>query len=716
MKKVVVYSILFVLTLQLKAQNNAQSRADQLYKTYAYSEAVEGYLKLLKRNPDNEYYIQQIAYCYQKMGQYQQALAYYEKHVQSKRARYEDQFDYGMLLLTDQQFEKAIEQFKKCMVLNPNDQRSAAQIDRIQNFEKLNLLHLVDTVFCAPFNTRFADMSPAFFRDSIAFVSARDSSTGNTYSWNNQPFLDIYQFGTNKAGRSEIQKIPGVNTKFHEGPMVFTHNDETIWFTRNNQKTSNASGEQTNNLRIYEAVWDGEKWSNLQDFQHNSNNYSVGHPAFSPDGNTMYFASNMPGTVGETDLFRVKKTQVENRKGKLETIWSQPENMGSQFNTIGKEMFPFVDERGVLFFASDGFPGFGGLDIFAAFPVADSFNVINLGQPINSTYDDFSFIVKNNFTEGYFTSNRPGGTGSDDIYSFHIGMQQLLINVKSLKNNQPLSDVNISYSVNGERKTVGTTDEKGSIWIDVDFHSNYYIEASHGRFLRNSDSLMAYEIFKISDHSKTIYLDEATQLQVLSLNEENEDPVGGVSVLFIFPDGKVVEKLTDGTGKASITLDHTGIYEIEWQKKGYIKEREKVVVDQIDQSNYSITKQMVPVYAGKTIMLNNLYYDVNSSLIRPDAALVLDELFAFLENSPEMKIELGSHTDCRADADYNLWLSQKRAQSAVDYLVSKGIAEHRIKAVGYGESKLLNQCADGVECSDEEHQMNRRTEIKILEF
>lgn len=716
MKKVITYSILIVLAFQLKAQNIAQTNADQLYKSYAYSEAVESYAKLLKRNPDNEYYIQQIAYCYQKMGQYQQALSYYEKHVQSKRAKYEDQFEYGMLLLTDQQFEKAIEQFRKCMELNSTDKRPTAQIERIQNFGKFNLLHLVDTVICAPYNTRFADMSPAFFHESIAFVSARDSSKGNTYSWNNQPFLDIYQFGTDKNGDSEIQKIPGVNTKFHEGPMVFTNKDETIWFTRNNQKTTNASGEQTNNLRIYEADWDGKRWNNLRDFQHNSNNYSVGHPAFSPDGNTMYFASNMPGTVGETDLFRVKKTQVENKKGVMENNWTQPQNMGPQFNTIGKEMFPFVDERGVLLFASDGLPGFGGLDIFAAFPVADSFNVINLGQPINSTYDDFSFIVKNNFSDGYFTSNRPGGIGSDDIYSFYIGMQNLLINVKSLKNNHPLADVNITYTVNGERKTLGKTDEQGTIWMEVDFHTNYYFEASHSSYLNNSDSLQAFEIFKISDHSKTIYLDGATQLQVLSLNEENNDPVAGVSVSFKLPDGQILEKMTDGTGKATVTLDNTGIYEIRMQRKGYIKESERITVDQIGLANYSITKQMVPVYPGKTFKLKNLYYDVNSSLIRPDAALVLDELFTFLEGSPELKIELGSHTDCRADADYNLWLSQKRAQSAVDYLVSKGFEKNRITAVGYGESKLLNQCADGVECSEDEHQKNRRTEIKILEF
>ncbi|MFA9388595.1 MAG: OmpA family protein [Prolixibacteraceae bacterium] len=716
MKKLLLLLLIISFSVQLKAQNIALSKADRLYQLYAYSEAVVSYEKLLEKNPDNDYLIQQIAFCYVKMGRFKDALPYYEKHITSKRSRFEDQFQYGMLLLTDQQFANATAQFKKCLELKPGDKRAAEQIERIASFGKLNLLHMVDTIFNESFNTRFTDMSAAFFKDSIAYVSARDSSGGSTYSWDNQPFLDIYQFGFDKKGRPDIVKMPGINTKYHEGPLVFTNNDQTVWFTRNNQKFSKSSGDQTNNLRIYIADWDGKKkWKNARDFQYNSDQYSVGHPAFSTDKNTMYFASNREGAYGETDLFKVKKVEVE-KKGQMVTEWTEPENMGPQFNTKGKEMFPFVDNRGVLFFASDGLSGFGGLDIFAAFPVADSFNVINLGQPINSTYDDFSFIVKNNLTDGYLTSNRPGGVGSDDIYSFHIGLQHLMLNVKSLNNNQPIANATITSSAKGEENVSFKTDENGILWMDVDFHKNYYFEASDPRYISNVDSLQAYEIFKISDHAKTIYLDNASQIQVLALNEENNDPVAGVTIELTFKSGKVIEKITDGSGKVMCRVDQPGLVNIAFHKEGYQSLESSLNVDKIGEGNFSKTARLVPIYAGKTITLENLYYDVNSAVIRPDAALVLDELYQLLVEFPSMKIELSSHTDCRATSKYNQVLSQKRAESAVVYLVSKGIDQSRMIAVGYGESKLLNRCSDGVDCSEAEHQINRRTEIKILEF
>jgi outer membrane protein OmpA-like peptidoglycan-associated protein/tetratricopeptide (TPR) repeat protein len=716
MKKGLIILFVFGIAFQLSAQNIALSKADRMYKMYAYSEAVESYEKLLQRTPDNEYLIQQIAYCYQKMGSYQNALFYYEKHVQSKRARYEDFYQYALLLLSDEQFDQAIQEFSNCLEKNPDDPRPAAQIERINNFERLNLLHLVDTITNAPFNTRFADMSPAFFNDTIAYVSARDSSGKNTYSWNNQPFLDIYQFGVDKKGKSQIQKIPGINTKYHEGALVFTNDDQTVWFTRNNQKFSGGSGEQTNNLRIYEANLENNKWSKVKDFQYNSNIYSVGHPAFSPDGNTMYFASNMDTTYGETDLFKVHKIEKEGRKGKIITEWSTPENMGKQFNTAGKEMFPFVDSRGVIFFSSDGFIGFGGLDIYAAFPVADTFNVINLGQPVNSTYDDFSFIVSDDFSQGYLTSNRPSGIGSDDIYSFNIGLQHLFIDVKSLNNGQSIANAPVNYTVDGVKKLLGKTDDNGRIKLDVDFHKTYYYEISHPDFIYNNDSLNAYEIFKISNHIKTIYLDNASQLQILAISDENGDPVSDVTVKMNCSNGDNETFTTDANGKINHRLKNTGNILLSFEKEGYIPQEISVMVDQLGNGNFSATANMKAIYLGKTFALKNLYYDVNSSVIRPDAALVLDELYELLTELPKMKIELSSHTDCRATEKYNQWLSQKRAESAVTYLVSKGIDKKRMIAVGYGESKLLNKCSDGVDCSEKEHQINRRTEFKVLEF
>jgi outer membrane protein OmpA-like peptidoglycan-associated protein/tetratricopeptide (TPR) repeat protein len=719
MNRILILLITFTISAQLYAQKNYEiTKYDELFRMYAYSDAVEGYLKLHRRNPENEYVIQQIAYSYQKMGFYKDALPYYEKHVNGKRVKNEDLYQYALLLLIDQQFEKAKQEFLDYKKLNPGDKRVDAQINRIENFTKMNLLQLVDTVFCEPFNTRFSDMSATYYKKSIAYISARDSSGGETYSWNNQPFLDAYQINVGENGQADIQKMNGVNTKYHEGPLAFTNGDSTIWITRNNQKFTGSELEQTSNLRIFTSQWDGKKWKNEKKFQYNSENYSVGHPAFSKDGNTMYFVSNMEGTLGDADLFRVKKIQQPNKKGELEWVWSAPENMGPQFNTKGKEMFPYVDSRGVIFFASDGLIGFGGLDIFAAFPVADSFNVMNLGQPINSTYDDFSFIINDALNEGYFTSNRPGGIGSDDIYSFKVGKQKLYINVKSLKSKLPIASSTVKYSVNGKIGIAGQTDEKGTIAMDVEYDKTYYFDFTHPEFIQNRDSLLAFGIFKLTDHTMTVYLDnvEQTLLDVTVLNEENNQPVTGANVVISTEKGKKQSYVTDAMGKIKHIIDATGNVKMAIGKEKFLSAEKTVTIDKLGKGDFSSIVKLAPIYEGKTFVLENLYYDLAKWNIRSDAALVLDQLLKILVENPTLKIELSSHTDSRSSAAYNQTLSQKRAQSAVDYLVSKGIAKNRMVAKGYGESKLLNKCADGVQCSEEEHQKNRRTEFKVTDM
>jgi outer membrane protein OmpA-like peptidoglycan-associated protein/tetratricopeptide (TPR) repeat protein len=717
-KKLLILIIAIAGVLPLKAQNIALSKADHYFQIYAYSEAANIYEKLYSRNPDNQYLIQQLAYCYQKMEMYQKALHFYELHLQGKRVRNEDYYSYASLLLIEGQFEKATEWFKKYMELVPGDPRPVAQIERIAGFAQLNFMHLVDSVTLESFNTRFSDMAPMFFHDDIAFVSARDSSGGTTYSWNDQPFLDIYQPVLNKKGEKVYEKMPDVNTKYHEGPMAFSNNFQTIWITRNDQSVDKNNQEQTNNLKIYTFDWNGKKWKNEREFQYNSNEYSVGHPAFSPDGKTMYFASNMPGSIGETDIFKVSRIEVEDADGnKLATDkWSAPVNLGKQINTKGKEMFPYVDSRGVLFFASDGLGGFGGLDIYAAFPVADSFNVMNLGQPINSTYDDFGLIVSDDFSHGYFTSNRSNGVGSDDIYSFKIGTQILTLRVKSLEEGIPVKGCSITTAIDGKTTTIGTTDENGDLAFAIDFKKKYLFNADHPSYIANKDSLLPYEIFKLGDHSKTIYIGNTSMLEGLVVNNENGDPISGVTVLIDFEKTHDQMLTTDATGKIRMVLKQPDVAHIKIEKSGYLSVETTIRVNKIGESNFSFTGRIDPIYEGKTIVLENLYYDVNSAEIRKDAAIILDELVRIMNENPTMKIELSSHTDSRAPADYNLKLSQQRADAAVNYLISRGVKENRLVAKGYGEKKLLNKCADGVDCPEEEHQKNRRTEFKILEL
>ena len=708
---------LFVLiSFQLKAQNIALTKADRLYQLYAYSEAVDSYEKLLKRNADDEYLIQQIAYCYEKMEAYNLALVYFEKHIKSKRARYEDFYKYATLLLIDGQFERAIEEFKRCIQKMPDDRRPYEQIERINEFDRLNLLQNISDIINVDFNTRFADMSPAYYKDSIAFISARDSLSGYNYSWNNEPFLDIYEFTKSNKGEIKIEKMPGVNTKYHEGPLAFTNNFETIWFTRNNQNFSGKSGDETNNLRIYRADWNGKKWGDVEAFQFNSNDYSVGHPAFSSDGNTMYFTSDMDGSIGQTDLFKVKRIEVEDKNGNLIPAWSEPENLGHQFNTEGKEMLPFFDSLGVMYFSSDGLIGFGGLDVYAAIPVADSFKVINIGQPINSTYDDFSFIVANDFRSGYICSNRPGGKGGDDIYSFSIGLQHLYIYVKTVQESSPVPNATVNYSVDKEDYQKGKTEENGFVILDVAFYKNFYFESTTPNFLLNSELKNGLEISKVSDTQKTVYIDNATIVEVLVLDDQSRIPLAGFDWTITLSNGDTLNFVNDPSNKIKYEMEKTKTIDVDFFKADLISKGTSIDINVEFETKLSEMVKLESIYKGKTFTLDNLYYDLNSTTIREDAVNVLDQLYYILMENPTINIEFSSYTDSRGNKNYNQRLSQRRAQNAVDYLIDKGIDKDRMVAVGYGESELLNECEDGVECSEEEHQINRRTEIKILDF
>ena len=308
MKRVII--ILFLCSFaNLQAQTIMLERANKLYQVYAFGEAADIYKRLHDRSPNDPFLIQQLAYCYEKMDLYPLAISYYSMLIEAGKARNEDFFSYASLLMKNGQFDDATKWFETYQGMVPNDVRPNAQLQRIRDISKLTLLELVDTVVLAGFNTPYSDMAPMFFRDELVFVSARDTSKGSNYSWNNQPFLDIYRFGFNRQGIMASIKMPGVNSKYHEGPMAFSDDFSKIWITRNNPdfSVSRSKQEAVNNLRIFTFEWNGKRWAKEKEFQYNSNSYSVGHPAFSADGNTLYFASDMPGGIGETDLYRSHK-------------------------------------------------------------------------------------------------------------------------------------------------------------------------------------------------------------------------------------------------------------------------------------------------------------------------------------------------------------------------------------------------------------------------
>ncbi len=433
---------------------------------------------------------------------------------------------------------------------------------------------------------------------------------------------------------------PGLfNKGYHDGPATLNKDFTEIFLNRTYEHKDNGKKDnkkiKTHLLKIFYAKRENGKWGKLKPFFLNSDEFSVGHPALSPDGKTLYFVSDMKGGLGGTDIYFCTRDG-----GK----WSKPKNLGPVVNTFGNEMFPFVADNGDLYFASDGHPGFGGLDIFVSRMVNGKWTTPkNLGLPINSSYDDFGYVEYKNTGKGLFCSNRPGGKGADDIYCF-----------KRIPVEQPKLPVVMTPppTVSGCVK------------------------------------------------------DKTTR-----------EPVPGATVFLLDNEtGKVLIIKANSNGCFKTPVKKGTQYLVKAMQNGYIADCLPFSFDATrTQTDLSIPRDLLldKLAVNRKFKLENIYYDFDKWNIRKDAEPSLNNLVMIMKENA-ITVELGSHTDSRGTDDYNNRLSQRRAESAVQYIVSAGIDPSRITAHGYGKTQLVNKCKTGVPCTEEEHQANRRTEFKVL--
>ncbi|WP_420320937.1 OmpA family protein [Flagellimonas sp.] len=487
-------------------------------------------------------------------------------------------------------------------------------------------------------NSKYSDFSPMFHNDSeVVYASALDSSflTTRRYRWNNQPFLDLYVAQSDGQGedlKSTKKFSKKINTKYHEASVAFSPDQKTIYFTRNNYGKKLKRGKNgVNHLKIYRSKLVNGEWSEAVELPFNSENHSNGHPSISPDGKKMYFVSDRPGGFGGTDIYVVDI--LENGR------FTEPKNLGRTVNTKKKEMFPYITENS-LYFSSDRNMGLGGLDIYQADYAEDVFGVaVNMGEPINSNRDDFSYIIDKKGEKGYFASNRKGGKGDDDIYSF-----KLLENLNAITGS-------VSDDSTGEAIADATV------------------------ALFNRDKVIVAE-------AKTT------------------------------PEGKYVFK----------NLDPLSKYTVKAVKKGYFEDEQEVATKNnisvsISQSLQKLKEIIVEENNVAKIETETIYFDFDRYNIKKQAAFELDKLVAVMKEYPDMVIKIESHTDAIGKKAYNKYLSDKRAKSTRDYIISKGIDATRIQsAIGYGEERLLNACGDGIRCSRAKHQENRRSEFIIVDM
>ena len=502
-------------------------------------------------------------------------------------------------------------------------------------------------------NNEYSNFGTSYYgEDKVIYASPREGFQviKNVWKPNEQPFLDLYIGDIAEDGElTNVKRInKDVNSRYHEADVVYTNDLQTVYFTRDNYQNGEVIKGKDGmvHLGIYKAdvIAPGE-WKNVEPLPFNHPDYSVGHPALSPDNKTLYFVSDIPGGYGQTDIFKASINE--------DGTYGSPVNLGAKVNTAGREMFPFMAANNILYFSSDKAGGMGNLDIYAV-KLDSRSEPINLGAPINSFNDDFAFLKRPGDDFGYFSSNRTSGKGDDDIYYF-----KELVPLK-----MPCTQV--AEGVVRDKDTGKRV--PGALVILLDAEGNeieVLVVKEDAKFAFDIDCESAYKVVG----SKEGYTEDSKEF---TSNTELE---------------------------LGLDLD-----------LNIAKEAEPEVAPGVTKSDYDSCQQALD-------NVNSIYFDLDKSYIRPDAANELDKVVKIMKRCPNIKIEASSHTDSRASHKYNEALSERRAQATVDYIVNVGgISPDRIRAVGYGETRLRNRCKDGVKCSEAEHQVNRRTQFDIVNY
>lgn len=534
--------------------------------------------------------------------------------------------------------------------------KSEIELENLSEIPKLLSKNSPVTLIPLQGNTPQTEFDAKKIGNELVYTS---SSKPGIYKNNGLPFLGIVKAplkSESEIGKSEILSPNLFKENANDGSPAFTKDGKTVVFARGN---TGKSKDPSPDVDLYISTRNGTTWSEPERLAISDSLAWDGSPAYSVDERTLYFSSNRRGGKGGLDLYRVP---IDN-SGRF----GRPINLGAAINTPGDEIFPFVSGNGKLYFSSNGHPSIGGLDLFVASRNENEIVVEHLGVPMNSIGDDFAISLSDS-TQGYLSSNRPGGKGDDDIYYFKSsGAEDRWWS----SDPAPMVDTTAQAKIVNYNLQVKVIDAEGKA-----------LEGVKVSIRKNGQSLEAEK-----SNSKGL-------LEMIPLEENDE---------LAFK----LEKEDYLTARSSFSMEGKEI------PKSLLK---KEVTD----TTYVVQIQMDRPEIGKEISklfeVNSIYYDLDKADIRPDAAEELDKIVQFLSDNPQMNLELGAHTDARASGAYNLKLSQRRAESAVKYIIQRGISNDRIQPRGYGETQLINECADGVDCPEDMHQQNRRTEFKIIKI
>lgn len=713
MRKIYILLIIgfFISSFPLHAQ--VLKKADKYFESFYYHEAIELYEILWQRDSLNESLTKKVADSYRLINNTEQAEQWYARVVKMLGAKNNDFLYYAKALQSNKKYNEAQIWMNKYLESESISELNDIDPIYISDLMQDSIRYKVQAINA---NSEASDFGVSFYKNQSVFSSARNKTTfiKRTFKWSNQNYLRLYEANIDADGELVETHLfsKELETNYHDGPVCFNTEGDEMFLTRNyisNTKRLKRNQDGTVTLMLYHSKKDGNKWSEPELLPFNMEGYSTGHPALSADAKSLYFISDRPGGLGGTDLY------VCHRK---ENRWGKAENLGPQINTSENEMFPFVTKSQILYFASKGYAGLGGLDIFSIDLNQKGMKPINLGYPVNTSKDDFGLILKNG--KGYFASNRLKGQSFDDIYKFSIESRLIRGQVFNKVTNEILGHTLVTLNdENGHPVDTVITKENGVFKFFVSGKQAYQIRSEKESFIDGNVIIKASDIQDKTEFFMPVFqaVDNTILLEGLVVMKDEQCPIEGMIITVI--NQKTLdsfELVSDVNGKFLCKLDKGGIYNLEYHKTGIMSRYDMIDLTNSVKNRLFIKEEFNQLEIGKSFVLENILYDFNKSNIREDASIELDKLVAILRDNPHVMIELSSHTDSRGSFDYNMILSKRRAKEAVDYILSKGITSERIVSKAYGEIKLINRCEDGVECSKAEHQANRRTEVKVLEL
>lgn len=822
-----IYTLLVCfLATGAMAQTGKLKHAKQKFDNLDYIGAIELYNEILE-DADVASAKINLAESYRKVNDTQNAEFWYGQVVRLPEAEPIHKLYYGQMLQRNGKCDLAREWYQSFVDLVPDDQRGQYLLRACDYEDELmakgaGLFEVAEV----DFNSHSDDFSPQYYKNGIVFSSERDTNPiiRRTHTWTGNPFLELYYVDMKETGGDEAscgnytfgrpEKFSNeINTKYHDAVVSFSKNGEEIFFTRNNflDGKKDYDDDGVMRLKVFYARSEGEgEWGELQSLPFNSNEYSVAHPSLSEDGQKLYFASDMPGGFGGFDIYYSEKESGR---------WGPPLNLGSEVNTEGTEVFPYAGKDGKIYFASDGLIGLGGLDIYTTSQRENGIwqEPENLGYPINTLSDDFGVIFNEEGTCGFFSSNREGGVGNDDIYSLKKIAIPIEVLVYDESTDLPIEGATVVITCKGDTLI---TDANGKVTFDMKLNDCCNLTASMEDYESNSDEACTNDMSLADNLEIKIPLKKDTEfmLEGIVYDGLSQLPMEGATVTLYDQDSGdspedyevVAEFTTTSTGKYSFEIEKDKCYRVKATMESYFAgiaddvctkelEESETLVENLylmptttgpyteeeikeftgsegntDYTFYDPNQRMhidketllpaegeyadgklyrkgvlmdeelndpgyIPVEddpfaepgedggvagGGNTGMgsggpkaipyLLHIYYDFNKSNIRADAISELEKLYQLMVDNEQYIIEIGSHTDARGSTYYNVSLSQRRANAVVKWLVNKGIDRSRLVARGYGEKVTVNKCVNNVKCTEKEHQMNRRTEFKVV--